>query len=155
GTFPIEGAEAVASALGGVDPVTVFDGISRLVDKSLVVVEERPGGEQHYRLLETLRAYALDRARAAGELVKLRDANMMFWLDWLDDHDQVLHTDDVIERIELFHDSLAAALDWSARQPEVGLRMLRFLARSWQGTGRPHACLPAVDALLTDENAEQ
>ena len=42
----------------------VFDVISRLVDKSLVVVDDDgPGGEPRYRLLETLRAYALDRAR--------------------------------------------------------------------------------------------
>ena len=46
----------------------VFDLVSRLVDKNLVVTEERPGGEQHYRLLETLRAYAIERARVAGEL---------------------------------------------------------------------------------------
>ena len=35
--------------------MTVFDVVSRLVDKNLVLIEERPGGEQHYRLLETLR----------------------------------------------------------------------------------------------------
>ena len=69
--FALEGAEAVASALGDVDRVAVFDVLSRLVDKSLVVVEERLAGESHYRLLETLRAYGLDRARAAGELPAL------------------------------------------------------------------------------------
>ena len=60
GVFPMEAAEAVASAFGDVEPVTVFDVVSRLIDKNLVVAEERPGGEQHYRLLETLRAYALE-----------------------------------------------------------------------------------------------
>ena len=61
----------------------------------------------------------------------------------------------MIEHVELFHDSLAAALDWSTRDPAVGLRLLRRLARSWQGSGRPHAALAAVDRLLTDENAER
>ena len=155
GTFPMEGAEAVSSAMGDLDPVAVFDAVSRLVDKSLVAVDERPGGEQLYRLLETLRVYALDRARAAGELPALRDAHVAFWLDWLESQEPMLHTDHVIERVELFHDSLAAALDWSTRDPAIGLRLLRRLARSWQGTGRPHASLAAVDALLTDENAER
>ena len=155
GAFPMEAAEAVASALGDVDPVTVFDVVSRLIDKNLVVAEERPGGEQLYRLLETLRVYALDRARMAGELDAIGNAHATFWLDWLESQESTLHTDSVIERVELFHDSLAAALDWSTRDPAVGLRLLRRLGRPWQGTGRPHACLAAVDALLTEENVEQ
>ena len=135
--------------------MTVFDVVSRLVDKNLVVTEERPGGDQHYRLLETLRAYAIERARAAGELGPLRDAQVTFWLDWLDRHEPVVHTDAVIEHIEMFHDSVAAALEWSTRDPAVGLRLLRLLARAWQGSGRPQAALTAVDRLLTDENAER
>ena len=39
--------------------------------------------------------------------------------------------------------------------PRVALHLLRRLGRSWQGTGRPHAALGAVDALLTEENAER
>ncbi len=135
GAFPIEGAEAVTSAIGDADPVTVFDVVSGLVDKSLVVADERPGGEQHYRLLETLRVYALDRARAAGELVALRDAHLSFWVDWLEVREPVLHTDDVIELVEVFHDNLMAALDWSTRDPAVGFHLLRRLSRPWQGTG--------------------
>ena len=84
GVFPMEAAEAVASAFGDVEPVTVFDVVSRLIDKNLVVAEERPGGEQHYRLLETLRAYALNRVRVAGELEAVRDAHLTFWVDWLE-----------------------------------------------------------------------
>ena len=80
----MEGAEAVTSALGDVDPVTVFDVVSRLVDKSLVIVEERPDGEQHYRLLETLRVYALDtsacrrRARSRSGTPTWRSG----WIGW-------------------------------------------------------------------------
>ncbi|HTN79328.1 MAG TPA: AAA family ATPase, partial [Acidimicrobiales bacterium] len=155
GSFPMEAAEAVASALGDVDPVTVFDVVSRLIDKNLVLADERPDGEQHYRLLETLRAYALNRALIAGELEAIRDAHAAFWLDWLESQQSTLHTDAVIERVEVFHDCLAAALEWSTRDPAVGLRLLRRVARSWHGTGRPHACLAAVDALLTEENAQR
>ena len=70
--------------MGDLDPVAVFDVVSRLVDKNLVAMDERPGGEQLYRLLETLRVYAFDRARAAGELAALRDAHVTFWLDWME-----------------------------------------------------------------------
>ena len=102
-----------------------------------------------------MRAYAIERARAAGELEALRDAHVTFWLDWLDRHEPIVHTDAVIEHIELFHDSVAAALEWSTRDPAVGLRLLRLLARAWHGSGRPQAALTAVDRLLTDENAER
>ena len=50
---------------------------------------------------------------------------------------------------------MAAALEWSTRDPAVGLRLLRRLGRAWQGSGRPQAALTAVDRLLTDENAER
>ena len=80
---------------------------------------------------------------------------MTFWLDWLDHHEPIVHTDAVIEHLELFHDSVAAALEWSTRDPAVGLRLLRLLARAWHASGRPQAALTAVDRLLTDENAER
>ncbi len=155
GNFPVDGAEHVAAAIGDIDPVTVFDVLSRLLDKNLVLTEERPGGDQHYRLLETLRAYAIERARAAGELEALRDAQLTYWLDWIEGNEPVVHTDAAIAHIEMFHDSVAAALEWSTRDQAVGLRLLRLLARAWQGCGRPQAALTAVDRLLTDENAQR
>jgi predicted ATPase len=75
GPFPLEAAEAIVASAGAVEPVEVFDVVSRLVDKSLVVADDGAGGEPSYRLLETLRAYAVERARAAGELTDLRDAH--------------------------------------------------------------------------------
>ena len=53
GPFPLEVAEAVVAAGGGVDTNEVFDLISRLVDKSLVDADEGPGGVPRYRLLES------------------------------------------------------------------------------------------------------
>ncbi len=66
GPFPLEAAEGVVAAPGDVAEAGVFDIISRLVDKSLVAVEDGAGGEPRYRLLESLRAYALDRLRTCG-----------------------------------------------------------------------------------------
>ena len=75
GSFPMDAAERVACALGDVDAVTVFDVVGRLVDKNLVVTEERPGGEQHYRLLETLRRVRVERGPAPPvSSAALRDA---------------------------------------------------------------------------------
>jgi len=64
--FSLDAAEAVADG-AGLDRLAILDLLANLVEKSLVqLVGER------YRLLETLRQYALERAEAAGELASLR-----------------------------------------------------------------------------------
>ena len=78
GPFSLEAAEAVVAASGDVDPIAVFDTISRLVDKSLVLADD-PDGASPYRLLETIRAFAVNRAREAGELTRLRDTHAAWW----------------------------------------------------------------------------
>ena len=154
GPFPLEAGEAVASSTGDLDPVEVFDLLSRLTDKSLVVVDEGPNGEPRYRLLESLRAYALDRARAAGELTVLRDAHAEWWADWLEPRG-ALPADELLAEIDSYHANLRVALDWSVEEPALGLRLLRGVAIAWEDLGRAGDALPAADRLLTDENAEQ
>jgi predicted ATPase len=65
GGFTLEAASTVASG-EDLDALEVVDAISSLVAKSLVVAD--PGVERpRYRLLETTRAYALEKLNAAGE----------------------------------------------------------------------------------------
>ncbi len=153
GPFPLEAAEGVVAAAGDVTEFEVFDIISRLVDKSLVAVEDGAGGEPRYRLLESLRAYALDRLRAAGEVDALGDAHARWYLGWLEAHGAALHLDLVVEQVEALHDDFRAALDWSLDKPGIGLPLLRYLARVWQVCGRPNDAMAAVDRLLTEDNA--
>ena len=70
--FSLAAAEAVA-ADASVDRLAVFEALGRLVDRSLV--QHHDG---RYSLLETIRAFAADRADDAGELATLRDRH----LDW-------------------------------------------------------------------------
>ena len=46
-----------------------------------------------------------------------------------------------------------AALEWSLSDSALGLQMLRLLARPWLAAGRQAAAIPAIDRLLTNENA--
>jgi predicted ATPase/DNA-binding CsgD family transcriptional regulator len=62
GGFPLEGAEAVATA-GSVERHHVLDLLSQLIDKSLV----QSGDDDRFRLLETVRQYAAARLAEAGE----------------------------------------------------------------------------------------
>jgi predicted ATPase/class 3 adenylate cyclase/DNA-binding CsgD family transcriptional regulator len=153
GSFPLEAAEDVVAALGGIEHVEVFDLITRLVDKSLVVVDEGRGGALRYRFLESLRAYAIDRAHAAGELASCRKTHAGWWAGWLGPRGE-MPTDELIEEIAEFHPNLAAALDLSVDDTRVGLRLLAGVARAWDDLGRAGDAMAAADRLLTDANAE-
>jgi predicted ATPase/DNA-binding CsgD family transcriptional regulator len=71
--FTLEAAEGVAAG-EALPAVEVFDRLTNLVDKSLVV----HAGDR-YRLLETLRQYAQERAHDAGELETLRDRHLRWF----------------------------------------------------------------------------
>jgi predicted ATPase/DNA-binding winged helix-turn-helix (wHTH) protein len=64
GSFSLEAAQAVLSDDHGIDPWTVVDLLGSLVDKSLIVTEDTD--PPRLRLLETMRAYALDRLHASA-----------------------------------------------------------------------------------------
>lgn len=65
GGFDLEAAEQVCGR-APLDPPDVLDTLASLVEKSLVMAEERAGSTR-YRLLETLREYAQTRLAASGE----------------------------------------------------------------------------------------
>ncbi len=72
GSFPLAAVEAVVD---GLDPIDVVDLIDRLARKSLIVVEGG-GPEPRYRLLETVRQYAVDQLLRGEELIAARDAHL-------------------------------------------------------------------------------
>jgi predicted ATPase/DNA-binding CsgD family transcriptional regulator len=153
GPFPLAAAEALVATEGEIEPAEVFDLMTRLVDKNLVVTGEDRSGEPRYRLLESLRAYALDRADADHELTDLRDAHAAWWAGWLEPRG-VLPTDELLDEFEEFHPNLKAALDWSVDRPRLGLQLLGGVARAWWLLGWAGDAMSATDRLLTDANAE-
>jgi predicted ATPase len=64
GGFDLDAAQAVAGG-ADVERYQVLDLLTLLVDKSLVVAENS-GGRTRYRLLETVRQYALEKLAEAG-----------------------------------------------------------------------------------------
>ncbi len=65
GSFGLNAAQVVG-ADGDYDEWTVLDYLAALIDKSLVISE--PGVEPRYRLLESARAFALERLQSANEV---------------------------------------------------------------------------------------
>src|SRR5262249_13891005 len=74
GEFTLEAAEGVCGD-------QVLDVLTQLVDKSLVVAEECEGLAS-YRLLETVRQYAVEKLAEAGEATALRVRHRDWYLDW-------------------------------------------------------------------------
>ena len=80
GGFTLGAAEEVCSE-GAVGRGEVLDLLSRLVEKSLVAVEERDVEETRYGMLETVRQYALEKLTASGQEGAARDRHAEFFLD--------------------------------------------------------------------------
>ena len=104
-----EAAERVAAG-GPVAPDRVADLLTALVDKSLLA----PTGsaEPRYRMLETIRAYGLDRLAEAGERDRLRAAHAAYFRDLAEAAEPLLQTRDqlyYLGRLADEHDNLHAA----------------------------------------------
>jgi len=77
-------AEAVCAGDGSSDDVArgeVLELLARLVDRSLVVLDDRPGGAPRYRLLEPVAAWCADRLREAGEWTAVRGRHARWYLE--------------------------------------------------------------------------
>lgn len=116
--FTIDAAEAVGDG-DELDRLEVVGILGRLVEKSLVV---RTG--ERYRLLETLRQFAVARATDAGELTELRDRHLAWCRQrsraWRLDREPATHA--VLAEIAGELRDLIAALEWSLapqRQPAI------------------------------------
>jgi predicted ATPase/DNA-binding CsgD family transcriptional regulator len=121
GGFSLDAARAVCAA-PPVGVTGVLAAIGRLVDKSLVVMEER-GDEARYRLLETIRAYAAARLGDAGETAATRDRHLDHFLAVAEVAEPGLvdvEQDLWLDRLEADHDNLRAALDWGLSLPDPG-----------------------------------
>ncbi len=79
GGFTLEAAEAVANT-GGDDEIDVSEGVSALVDQSLLQQEEEPDGTSRYGMLETVREFALEHLVTSGELTAVQDAHAAYFL---------------------------------------------------------------------------
>lgn len=133
GGWTLESAEAVGAG-GTIMAADVLDLLTRLAEKSLVVVES--GGDR-YRLLETVRQYARERLVEAGEANDAHWRHLAFFLalagaakTGLDGSEQVQWLD----RLDLERENLLAAHAWcdeDAAHAEAGLQLVEPLTKYW------------------------
>jgi predicted ATPase/DNA-binding CsgD family transcriptional regulator len=110
GGCTLEAAEAICTD-EGIAEDEVLDVLTHLVDKSLVVSEEREG-EKRYRLLETIRQYSQERLWEAGEVARLQERHWTWYTGLVEQAGlDVLGPQQVawFNRFEREHDNLRAA----------------------------------------------
>ncbi|MBI4280283.1 MAG: tetratricopeptide repeat protein [Armatimonadetes bacterium] len=132
GGFVIEGVEAVCAG-SGVEPPDVVDLLTRLVDRSLVQFDEQSG---RYRLLETVRLYALERLQQ-WEKTRRRHRDWFLRLAEMAEPELQGPQQAVwLSRLEVERDNLRAALESSrAEDVEAFLRLAGTLWFFWQVRG--------------------
>jgi non-specific serine/threonine protein kinase len=120
----------------GIEPAGVAHLLKRLVDKSLVAKESRDEAVR-YKLLETVRQYAQEKMTEGGEATVVRNQHLNWFLALAERADPEMWGPNQklwADRLELEHDNLRTALEWSAtyrRGSEKGLRLAAALGRFW------------------------
>jgi predicted ATPase/DNA-binding winged helix-turn-helix (wHTH) protein len=114
GGFTIDAAAAVMTDTG-FDASAVLDGIANLVAKSWVALD-KSGGNSRWALLETIRAYALEKLAESGESDDAQRRHAAFFRDLFappaSGSGSGSSTDDLARRVREI-DNARAALDWS------------------------------------------
>jgi non-specific serine/threonine protein kinase len=144
GGWMLEAAEALGSG-EGVGNGEVLDPLSRLVDKSLVALEEgEHDGALRYTMLEPVRQYAREKLRESGEEDAVQERHAGYFLALAEEAEPEMSgpgQEAWLKKLEREHANLRGALAWAldpaeSRQPtehctEVGLRLAGALGRFW------------------------
>lgn len=139
GGWTLEAAERVCAG-EEIEDREVLGLLSQLVDRSLVVAEQR-GEEKRYRLLETLRQYGSERLRESGEEVAVRDRHLAWFLALAEQADPEFYRAGQAawyDRLETEIDNVRAGLEWSKTESirlAAGLRLAGALWRFWYTRG--------------------
>jgi predicted ATPase/class 3 adenylate cyclase len=116
------------------DVAVVVDGLSRLIDRSLVVVDR--GATTRYRMLETIRQYARERLIESGEAAAVADRHFRFFAAFAETAAEGLtgpSMPDWLDRLDVEFDNLGVALEWGLEAaPEAALRMCDALFQYWR-----------------------
>jgi len=136
GGCTLEAVEAVCNTQSDLG-ADVLDGMTTMVDESLVQRMEPTGGEPRFALLETIREYGLEKLGASGEEALTRRAHAAYCLVLAEEGaSEAAEAERAawLERFEIEHDNFRAALEWLTETSEVewGLRLGAALFHFWE-----------------------
>ncbi len=134
-----EAIEAVCDAEGDL-PVDSFDGVSSLLDKSLLRREEGPQDEPRFAMLETIHEFAREKLEESGEAEEIKRLHAEYFLSFAEEAEPELEGPAQVEwmhKLEAEHSNLRAALSWAheTANAELGLRLGGTLWWFWSIRG--------------------
>ena len=138
GGCTLEAAEAVCNLQQELE-IDVLDGITALVEKSLLRQEDAGDDGPRFRMLETIREYAQEELEK-DDAEKFRARHAAFYLERAEDAEPKLKGPEQrvwLERLEAEHDNLQVALEWllARQRGEEALRLAGSLWRFWSTHG--------------------
>jgi non-specific serine/threonine protein kinase len=125
----------------GINDDDVLDLLSRLISKSLVVVDGDFAGERRYRFLETVRRFASERLLQAGATDRVRQRHFEFFFNEFRGVLPILrhhHQLPCLRRLRIEQENVRAALEWaltSASLAEKGVELAGALFWFWTKRG--------------------
>ncbi len=146
--FDLDAARAVA-ATSEAEQFQILDQLSLLVDKSLVIADEESGA-MRYRMLETVRQYALEKLAESGEADAVRNRHRDHYIGTAVE----LEGDErLIKWAEQETGNLRAAHTWSIDSGEFvpALRLVSSVQRLWETRGRMGEGIAAFDLVFDDK----
>lgn len=152
GDFTIEAAEAASCDDAEAD---VAWALTRLVEKSLVVLGDRSRRLGRYRLLETMRQYGYEALVDVGVEERARSGQLRWAVGLAEAAEAGLegsNQSEWLQTLDAEHDNLRGALDWAIGHPggENGLRIAASLWRYWEIRGLLSEGRARLEAMLTD-----
>lgn len=138
--WTLEAAEAVCANVGQEDILTydVLDLLTRLVDKSLVLLQEGKG-EIRYHRLETIRQYSREKFLETDEVETIRNRHLAFYVGFTEEAERRIQQRERVkwaQALEAEQDNLRAAMEWGlVKNPTSALRIASSLVIFWTTGG--------------------
>ena len=161
GGFGLDAVEAILGArhqlpgqtVGEGDGSALLDLLASLVEKNLLTVDETATTEPRYRLLETVREFALDLSTNDGQAADLARSHALFYLKLAEAAAAGLigeHQATWLSKLEADQDNLRAGLNWTLAAGAAGLtiRLAAALWPFWERLGYPAEGMRAVERAL-------
>jgi predicted ATPase/DNA-binding SARP family transcriptional activator len=147
---------ACAGPLPGLTVAAVLPTLAGLVSKSVLTMSAAgEDGQARYRMLDTVRAYGLQRLAEAGEETEVRDAVARYYLDLAEAADPLLRTSTQARWFRVLtaeQDNINAAVRWVTAKGDAvsALRFVRSLGYYWEQRGHGEADALCRDVLTLD-----
>ena len=168
GSWTLEEAEYVCS-YEHIKSSQILDFITRLLDKSLIFSENRDD-VVHYRMLEIIRQYAMEKLQDAGELQRVNDRNTLYYSQLVQSVNDGWYSRrqlDLVRRFLDHYSNIKVALSWGLADPKRteiwtgALRLAVALVPLWnfraelaEGQYWLNRAIDQIDATLTEPDLE-